>query len=77
MAERGQNLVVPPEILVDCLRLGRRYDDDDVHALPVSDEAAAENAAYDNCCQVARQMAALFDPVKRQRKTPGLPLYNL
>ena len=31
---RGQDLVVPAEILVDGLRLGRRFDDDEsVHAL--------------------------------------------
>jgi hypothetical protein len=31
VAERGQNLVVLAQIFVDCLGLGRRLDDDDVH----------------------------------------------
>ena len=31
MAEGGQNLVVPAQILVDGLGLGGRFDDDDVH----------------------------------------------
>ena len=32
MAIARQDLVVAAEILVDGLRLGRRFDDDDVHA---------------------------------------------
>ena len=31
MVERGQDFIVLAQIFVDCLRLGRRFDDDDVH----------------------------------------------
>jgi len=33
MPEGGQDVVVRPQIFVDRLRLGRRLDDDDFHAL--------------------------------------------
>ena len=33
MAERSQHFVAGPEILVDGLRLGRRFDDDDLHEM--------------------------------------------
>src|SRR5690606_26423079 len=31
MPERSQDLVAPPEILVDRFRFRRRFDDDDIH----------------------------------------------
>ncbi len=33
MAERGDNLIILAEIFVDRLGLGRRFDDDDIHAM--------------------------------------------
>ncbi len=35
MAVGGEDRVVGPEILVDCLGLGRGFDDDDGHAIPL------------------------------------------
>ena len=31
MTEGRQNLIVAAQILIDCLRLGRQFDDDNVH----------------------------------------------
>src|SRR5262249_6899749 len=34
VAERGQNLVTTTQVLIDCLGLSRRFDNDDVHDGP-------------------------------------------
>ena len=36
MAERGQHLVAGAKILVDRLGLGGRFDDNDIHEIPIS-----------------------------------------
>jgi hypothetical protein len=36
MPERGQNLVGRAQILVDCLGLGGRLDNDDIHVIPMA-----------------------------------------
>jgi hypothetical protein len=36
MAERGQDLVGRAQILIDCLGLRRRLDNDDIHVIPMA-----------------------------------------
>jgi hypothetical protein len=67
MAEGGQNLVVPAEILVDCLRLGGRFDDDDVHSFSLKEydpQGSTMQASDGDGIKIVRHMAALFVQVK-------------
>jgi hypothetical protein len=64
MAKRGENLVSGPEIFVDRLRLGRRFNNDDIHAIPMGYPPYAATYQAESASASARNMVKAIRPVK-------------
>jgi hypothetical protein len=64
MAERGQNLVIGPQIFVDRLGFRRRLDNDDIHVIPMAYGKNKGRFRETRVGRFAANMGAAEPPVK-------------